>query len=130
MEKLPPLIKKALEGALEQSTPVDSNILQGIVSSAIKSYDQAIGDDFLSIFPNGLENLNEEEIKKIVNDHDSGGINHKKAILCMRGCTALISIIDPAKENLWVWNLGDCQAGKAPQLYQICCATFTDIIMQ
>ena len=39
-----------------------------------------------------------------------GGVNYKKARLCMYGTTALVALVDPEQENLWLANLGDCQA--------------------
>lgn len=35
----------------------------------------------------------------------------KKARLCMYGTTALVALVDPDHQNLWVANVGDCQAG-------------------
>lgn len=40
----------------------------------------------------------------------------KKARLCMYGTTALIALVDPDHQNLWVANVGDCQAGPSPPL--------------
>ncbi|KAH8995823.1 phosphatase 2C-like domain-containing protein [Lactarius hatsudake] len=34
----------------------------------------------------------------------------RKARLCLYGTTALVALVDPAHENLWVANLGDCEA--------------------
>jgi len=54
--------------------------------------------------------LSDAEIRAIINDIDSGGKNLAKVLLCMRGSTCLISLVDPLRSNLWVASLGDCQA--------------------
>ena len=52
---------------------------------------------------------------KIVNDKESGGKVYNATIRCMRGSTAIIALVDPGGSNIWVANLGDCQAG--PRLF-------------
>jgi hypothetical protein len=74
--------------------------------------------------------LSVEEIKEIINDNDQESAssttegegknespkpkesNHAIVTRIMRGTTALIALLDPARENLWVANLGDCQASE------------------
>jgi pyruvate dehydrogenase phosphatase len=92
-----------------------------ILSRSITSFDDAIARDVLKLFPGGMSALREmsnAQIAAIINDqYDDGrgaGCNYNKARLCMYGTTALISLVDPERENLWVANLGDCQAGKGP----------------
>lgn len=85
-----------------------------LLTRAIVSFDEAIARDVLDLFPGGiagLSNLSDEEIRRIINDQYHGGRNFKKARLCMYGTTALIALVDPEHANLWVANLGDCQAG-------------------
>lgn len=67
----------------------------------------------LDLIPGGLalDTVSDKEIQDIINDHDRGGENFYKARLCMYGTTALVALIDPGRENLWVANLGDSQAG-------------------
>jgi pyruvate dehydrogenase phosphatase len=73
----------------------------------------------LELFPGGLASLpdrTDEEIQAVVNDFTgpSAGANYKRARLCLYGTTALVALVDPAHENLWVANLGDCEAGTPP----------------
>lgn len=78
------------------------------------TFDEAIAGDVLDLFPGGLESLaslSDEHIRRKINDITSGGVNYKKARLCMYGTTALVALVDPEHENLWLANLGDCQAG-------------------
>jgi pyruvate dehydrogenase phosphatase len=78
------------------------------------SFDEAIANDVLDLFPGGIESLStlsNEYIQLVVNDFHHGGANYKKARLCMYGTTALVALVDPEHENLWLANLGDCQAG-------------------
>jgi pyruvate dehydrogenase phosphatase len=97
-----------------------------MLSSRITAFDDAIAGDVLELFPDGIESLpglTDEEIQAVVNDFGipggdgsngagaGAGANYKKARLCLYGTTALVALVDPAHENLWVANLGDCEAG-------------------
>jgi len=87
-----------------------------MLSRGITAFDDAIAGDVLDLFPGGLASLPsraDEEIQAVVNDFagPSAGANYKKARLCLYGTTALVALVDPAHENLWVANLGDCEAG-------------------
>ena len=89
-------------------------LIADMFSSAIQSFDDAIANDVLDLFPGGLESVRhmpDEKIYDILNDHTTGGENFKKARLCMYGTTALVALVDPDHENLWLANLGDCQGG-------------------
>jgi pyruvate dehydrogenase phosphatase len=77
----------------------------------ITEFDEAITKDVLDLWPGGLDGLSKltnEHISSVIND---GGKNLKKTKLCMYGTTALVALIDPTRENLWVANVGDCQGG-------------------
>lgn len=90
------------------------SFISDLLSRAMTSFDDAIAGDVLDLFPGGLEslaNLSDKYIQWVINDADRGGVNYKKARLCMYGTTALVALVDPDHENLWVSNLGDCQAG-------------------
>lgn len=98
-----------------------------MLSSRITAFDNAIAGDVLELFPGGIESLpglTDEEIQAVVNDFAVPGVgsngagagagageNYKKARLCLYGTTALVALVDPAHENLWVASLGDCEAG-------------------
>ena len=88
-----------------------------LLSNAITAFDDAIAGDVLELFPGGLESLpgrTDEEIQEVVNNFGDGrdnSSNYQKARLCLYGTTALVALVDPAHENLWVANLGDCEAG-------------------
>ncbi|KAG6854172.1 hypothetical protein C0991_009824 [Blastosporella zonata] len=83
-----------------------------LFSQSILAFDDAIANDVLELFGGleGLENFSDAEIRNIINDQHAGGANWKKARLCMYGTTALVALVDPEHDNLWVANLGDCQA--------------------
>jgi pyruvate dehydrogenase phosphatase len=100
--------------------------IRHMLSSQITEFDNAIAGDVLELFPGGIESLpdlTDEEIQAVVNDFSvPGGVgsngagagtgaNYKKARLCLYGTTALVALVDPSHENLWVANLGDCEAG-------------------
>ncbi|KZV72474.1 protein serine/threonine phosphatase 2C [Peniophora sp. CONT] len=95
---------------------LDPETVRGILSVAITSFDEAIAGDVLALFPGGLESLSsrtDEEIATVINDFEGSGVNYKKAKLCMYGTTALVALVDPSHENLWVASLGDCEAALA-----------------
>jgi pyruvate dehydrogenase phosphatase len=86
-----------------------------ILASTLKEFDDDIGRDLLQLFPNGQDSLSElsaADIRHLINDHSTGGGNHAKAMRSICGTTALIGLMDPSKENLWIANLGDCQASE------------------
>lgn len=86
-----------------------------ILKHAISSFDRDIVRDVAQLFPDGLgaslDKLSDSEIRAIINDYDNGLKNYKKVQLCLYGTTALVALVDPKRENVWVANLGDCQAG-------------------
>ncbi|EPQ50570.1 protein serine/threonine phosphatase 2C [Gloeophyllum trabeum ATCC 11539] len=113
---LPIIIRDFLRDAAKSKGPssLTPEAVSEILSRSIRSFDDAIAGDVLDLFPGGLESLSDipdAEIRKIINDHYHGASNYNKARLCMYGTTALVALVDPAHENLWVANLGDCQAG-------------------
>ena len=89
------------------------------------AFDDAIAHDVLDLFGGSIEKLEEytdAEIRDVINDQHLGGANWRKVRLCMYGTTALVALVDPAHKDLWIANLGDCQAGKwpFPVLYPRC----------
>lgn len=118
------MIQNSLEAVINSHDGEASiDEISTILRESIITLDNQIGDEFLSLFSSGkamnveeiaqrIESMSVEEIKQIINDHDSGGTNHSIVTRVMRGTTALIGLMDPAKENLWIANLGDCQASE------------------
>ena len=87
-----------------------------MLSRSIVAFDAAIAEDVLSLFPGGLEGLSrlsDKHIQGILNDQFQGGQNFTKARLSMYGTTVLVTLVDPEQENIWIANVGDCQAGKS-----------------
>ena len=109
-----------------------ADLVRELFSNAITAFDNAIAGDVLELFPGGIESLpgrTDEEIQEVLNDFGDGrgiGANYQKARLCLYGTTALVALVDPAHENLWVANLGDCEAGTrshvAPPPPQLTCS--------
>ncbi|KAG9119781.1 hypothetical protein FRC07_005031, partial [Ceratobasidium sp. 392] len=104
-----------LEQAVATSTPEN---LASKLSDAFVSFDNQIIDQVRSTFPDpaALSSIPAEELSAMINDQESGGINYQKVILNMRGTTALVSLIDEPRKNLWVASLGDCRAVLGVQL--------------
>ncbi|KAF9464570.1 phosphatase 2C-like domain-containing protein [Collybia nuda] len=111
---LPIIIRDFLREALanDPSCEFTPDLIADLFSRSIIAFDDAIANDVLDLFGGieGLDNFSDAEIRDIINDQYSGGANWKKARLCMYGTTALVALVDPDHSNLWVANLGDCQA--------------------
>ncbi|KAL5519146.1 hypothetical protein ACEPAH_829 [Sanghuangporus vaninii] len=105
---LPTQIRLALESI--DVAKVSPQSIPEILAKAIEEFDKSIGDELKALLPKNFENLDEEALKKLVNDQESGSKVYNACIRCMRGSTAIIALIDPGMQNLWVANLGDCQA--------------------
>ena len=90
---------------------------------AILAFDNAIVHDVLDLFGGSVDNLvnyTDAEIRQTINDQHLGGENWRKVRLCMYGTTALVALIDSNHKNLWVVNLGDCQASEFSQILYAC----------
>jgi pyruvate dehydrogenase phosphatase len=97
------------------------DIVGDMLSHRITAFDNAIAGDVLELFPGGIDSLparTDEEIQAVLNDfagsggnNNGTGVNYQRARLCLYGTTALVALVDPTHENLWVANLGDCEAG-------------------
>ena len=115
---LPIIIRQFLSSAIsskpDPSIPLSPSTISSILQNSISSFDNAIAQDVLDLIPGGLaalETVSDEAIQEIINDQDRGGENFYKARLCMYGTTALVALVDPSRNNLWIANLGDSQAG-------------------
>lgn len=113
---LPIIIRDFLRKALAEnpSLSLTPPLIADLFSRSIVAFDDAIANDVLDLFGGleGLDNFSDTEIRNIINDQHDGGANWKKARLCMYGTTALVALVDPDHQNLWVANLGDCQASE------------------
>lgn len=92
----------------------DPTEVSRILSEACTSFDRAIAGDILKVFAGdvkSLANKSQSAIKAIINRNADPQFL-KKARLCMYGTTALVALVDPDHRNLWVANVGDCQAGQ------------------
>lgn len=136
---LPIIIHEHLtELAQTHRSPASSSspkAISTLLTRAITTFDASIANDVLALFPGGMpaiEQLSDAEIRAVINDHIVPGqpagakgnlvakvkgkkeimSNYRKVQLNMYGTTALIALVDPRGENLWVANVGDCQAGE------------------
>lgn len=111
---LPIIIREFLIKSLTDNPSLifTPELIADLFSRSILAFDDAIAGDVLQLFGgiDGLENYTDSEIRNIINDQHDGGTNWKNARLCMYGTTALVALVDPDHQNLWVANLGDCQA--------------------
>jgi len=114
---LPIIVQEFLQATLEREAEQEltPEYVGDLFSRSILAFDDAIAHDVLDLFGGSIEELekySDTEIKQIINDQHLGGTNWRKARLCMYGTTALVALVDPDHVNLWVANLGDCQAGR------------------
>jgi pyruvate dehydrogenase phosphatase len=113
---LPIMVEEALLAAPgARAGRVDAAEVATLLETAIAAFDEAIARDVLRMLPGGLAGLArmpDGDISRIIND---GGDNLRKTRLAMYGTTALIALVDPSREHLWLANLGDCQAGACMQ---------------
>lgn len=89
--------------------------ISDLFTKAILAFDDAIAHDVLDLFGGSVDNLanyTDAEIRQTINDQHLTGENWRKARLCMYGTTALVALVDPDHKDLWVANLGDCQASE------------------
>jgi pyruvate dehydrogenase phosphatase len=122
---LPIIVKQFLAEAFKSDPfrAIDPAFISDLFSRSIVAFDNAIANDVLDLFGgiDGLESVSDEHVRKVINDQDRGGENFKKARLCMYGTTAIVSLIDPEHENLWIANVGDCQACTYASLFTYSC---------
>jgi pyruvate dehydrogenase phosphatase len=94
------------DGLITSSRSVDD--VSRVLYESICALDKEIQDGVTGLFANdvdALAKLSEGAVDDIVR------ANYEKLLLGMTGTTALIALVDEKKENLWIANLGDCQAG-------------------
>lgn len=112
VQELPSFIHAALTKALADAgtTPLAPSTVSTLLQSSIQAIDQALTDGVKRLFPDEatLVALTDKQIKSTINGPTNP--NNIAILRCMRGTTALVSLVDPQKENLWVASLGDCQA--------------------
>jgi pyruvate dehydrogenase phosphatase len=101
-----------LENILTSDPNATPSAIGDELSKAIQVFDKSFEDNLKSVLPENFESLSDEELQVVINDQATGGHVYTKVMRCMRGACSVITIIDPAKENLWVVNLGDCEAGQ------------------
>ncbi|ESK85253.1 mitochondrial type 2c protein phosphatase involved in regulation of pyruvate dehydrogenase activity [Moniliophthora roreri MCA 2997] len=111
---LPIIIQEFLQNAFENepSRLSDPAFISQSFSRSITAFDKAIAGDVLNLFGGieGLSNYTDAQIRQVINDQHRGGHNYTKARLNMYGTTALVALVDPDHNHLWIANVGDCKA--------------------
>ncbi|GLB37218.1 putative protein serine threonine phosphatase 2C [Lyophyllum shimeji] len=112
LRTLPVIIRAALEGLVLENEESSVEAVSRILSDAISSLDDNLTNDLLDLFPDvdAVSKLSDDEIRRTINDQESGGKKSSIVMRCMRGTTVLASLVDPTRSNIWVASLGDCQA--------------------
>ena len=112
VQSLPPVIRSYLESVLAGDPDATPSAIGDAFSEAIQAFDKSFEDDLKAVLPENFESLSDEELQAVINDKATGGRVYTKVMRCMRGACSVVVVIDPAKENLWIVNLGDCEAGQ------------------
>lgn len=112
MKSLPHVVRSHLESLLTADPNATPSAIGDSFSKAIQVFDKSFEDDLRAVIPGNFESLSDEDLQVMINDQATGGRIHTKVMRCMRGACSVIVVIDPAKENLWCINLGDCEAGQ------------------
>lgn len=112
VQSLPPMVRSYLENILTSDPNPTPDAIGDAFSKAVQVFDELLENDLKAALPENFESLSDEELQVVVNDQATGGRVYTKVIRCMRGACSVIAVIDPAKENLWIVNLGDCEAGR------------------
>ncbi|KAF9551260.1 protein serine/threonine phosphatase 2C, partial [Agrocybe pediades] len=111
---LPIIVREFLTKAEETNAGQHTaESISELFNNAIMAFDDAIAHDVLDLFGGSVDKLadySDAQIREIINDQHKGGRNWRKARLCMYGTTALVALVDPDHKNLWIANIGDCQA--------------------
>lgn len=113
VEHLPPRVKEALQTTLARGI-VSSETISNLLSDSIVGIDNVITREFLGMFPDGRDafaRLSEREIESIL-EHEEATAKSLKSLRCLSGSTALLTLLNPSRTQLWVANLGDCRAGE------------------
>ena len=106
-------MRRNLETCIAAATRDWGSSVATLLHQSITSFDHLIAADLLNLFPDphSLNHFSDHEIRSVINDK---GRNSAAVYRCMSGSTVLVSLVDPARKNLWVASLGDSQAGKQP----------------
>jgi len=113
LQTFPSTVKESLLFAFKNcSSPLlSADTISRILSDALVHLDDSIRSEFLHLFSDSdaLRRMTDAQILEVLNG-GADGSNRKVALRCTQGTTAIVALTDPWK-NLWVANLGDCQAG-------------------
>ncbi|KAI0302560.1 protein serine/threonine phosphatase 2C [Russula brevipes] len=111
---LPSMIRQALESLLRSfrghGFPA---AVSRLLSDCVTRFDHSITADFMRMFPGGpagLQGMSATQVRNLFQDRTSGAQNVTAATRCLQGSTVILTLTDPSKHNLWITNLGDCQA--------------------
>ncbi len=108
---LPNVIREHIAPACN-AVPILAEDITARLGQAIHAFDDSLVNDLRDALPEDIEGADDADLRACINDQAAGGRTYAKVVRCMRGCTALIALIDPSTRNCWVANLGDGQAGE------------------
>lgn len=109
---LPGQVKQRLEATPSRHPDRVAEVL----TNAIVAFDDSIAQDFLRLVPDPetTAQMTDAQLTTMIHALESSPEHSASLKRCMHGTTALIALLDPLRQNLWVASLGDCQAGMFP----------------
>ncbi|KAL0578837.1 hypothetical protein V5O48_003161 [Marasmius crinis-equi] len=110
-QSLPSSVRERLIDRGSADASSDPDTVKSLLTSAMIDLDDSITKGLLSLFPTekSIQDLSDDEIRRIVNDKDTGGANFTKVARAMRGTTAIVALVGP-NGDVWTATVGDSQA--------------------
>lgn len=117
-----PHLKGQLESAFRSRPPPSAlpRLVSDILKQSLEHIDRAMISEFLDLFPRGadeLTRLDPARVRHMLNDKNGQSSGYRKTARAFGGTTALVTLVDPTRNHLWVANVGDCVAGRCPRYY-------------
>lgn len=101
-------MRAAILDAVGQRQSPPPETISRLLSDALTKLDDTLTSELLLLVPEDVLGTSLPPTAHAVQNLDPTlGLTGR----CLGGATVIFSLLDPQKQNLWVTNLGDCQAG-------------------
>jgi pyruvate dehydrogenase phosphatase len=106
------MIKSGLHNLLLRAVDpavLPAQCISKLLRNSVVHLDDTLQSQFISLFPrdlNHLSRMRDQQFRNIFQNHATGHNNSCIARKCLGGATAILSLVDPLKRNLWITNLG------------------------
>ena len=111
-----PQLKRGLDAALRSRPPPSAlpALVADVLHRTLQQVEDALVADFLALLPQdpaAVARLDPLRARELLNDKSSPNAGYHRTSRAFGGTTALVALVDAARANLWVANVGDCIAG-------------------